>query len=149
MTLSGLYDIAEKEHIKIYDWHIDNAYGAFINIDKINAIALNYNEFGTSIDEKETLAEELGHYYYDATYPLNCTDKVLILKQERKAKKWAFNTLISFENLRRAILSGRTSILSLAEYFDVTVQFMSNCITFYLEKYGYIITKEEMLQVSI
>ena len=149
MNINNLYDIAEKEHIKIYDWYIENAYGAFINIDKINVIALNYNEFGTSIEEKETLAEELGHYYYDAIYSLNCTDKILISKQERRAKKWAFNTLVSFENLRKAILDGKTSILSLAEHFDVTTQFMSNCITFYLEKYGYIITKEEMLQVSI
>lgn len=59
MKLNNLYDIAEKENIKIYDWHIENAYGAFINIDKINAIALNYDEFGTSLEEKQTLAEEL------------------------------------------------------------------------------------------
>ena len=57
--------------------------------------------------------------------------------------------LIPFEDLRRAILEGKTSILSLAEYFDVTGQFMGKCITFYLEKYGYIITEEEMLQTSI
>lgn len=59
MEINNLYDIAEKENIKIYDWHIENAYGAFINIDKINAIALNYDEFGTSLEEKQTLAEEL------------------------------------------------------------------------------------------
>lgn len=59
MELSSLYNIAEKENIKIYDWYLENSYGAFINIDKINAIALNYNQFGTSLDEKQTLAEEL------------------------------------------------------------------------------------------
>lgn len=105
MKLNELYNIAEKEKIKIYDWYIEDAYGAFINIDKINAIALNYNEIGTSIKEKETLAEELGHYYYDATYPLNCNDTVLMAKQEYRAKKWSYYTLIPFENLRRAILN--------------------------------------------
>lgn len=149
MNLNNLYDLAEKEKIKIYDWHIENAYGAFINIDKINAIALNYNKIGTHIEEKCVLAEEIGHYYYDATYSPYCQDMQLISKQERKAKKFAYNILIPFENLRKAILSGKTSILSLAEYFDVTAQFMSNCIALYLEKYGYIVTKEEMLQVSI
>lgn len=103
MNLNNLYDIAEKEHIKIYDWHIENAYGAFINIDKINAIALNYNKFDTSIDEKETLAEELGHYYYDATYSINCTDTTLINKQEYRAKKWSYYILIPFEKLKLAI----------------------------------------------
>lgn len=59
MNLENLYNLVEKEKIKIYDWHIENANGAFINIDKINIIALDYNELGTYIDEKETLAEEL------------------------------------------------------------------------------------------
>lgn len=103
MKLNDLYNIADKEKIKVYNWHIENAYGAFINIDKINAIALNYDEFGTSIEEKETLAEELGHYYYDATYPLNCTDTILMAKQEYRAKKWSYNVLIPFEDLKLAI----------------------------------------------
>ena len=149
MNLNNLYDLAEKEKIKIYDWHIEDAYGAFINIDKINAIALNYNKIGTYVEEKCILAEEIGHYYYNATYSPYCQDMQLITKQERKAKKFAYNVLVPFENLRKAILSGKTSILSLAEYFDVTAQFMSNCIALYLEKYGYIVTKEEMLQVNI
>ncbi len=59
MTLNNLYNLAEKEKIKIYDWHIENANGAFVNVDKINAIALDYDEIGTYIEEKETLAEEL------------------------------------------------------------------------------------------
>jgi len=59
MNLKNLYNLVEKEKIKLYDWHIENANGAFINIDKINIIALDYNELGTYIDEKETLAEEL------------------------------------------------------------------------------------------
>lgn len=63
MKLENLYDLAEKENIKIYDWYIENTDGIFINIDKINAIALNYNGLGTYIEEKQTLAEELGHYY--------------------------------------------------------------------------------------
>lgn len=59
MNLEYLYDLAEKENIKIYDCYIENANGIFINIDKINAIALNYDEIGTYMEEKETLAEEL------------------------------------------------------------------------------------------
>jgi Zn-dependent peptidase ImmA (M78 family) len=103
MKLNDLYNVAEKEKIKIYDWYIENANGAFINIDKINAIALNYNELGTSIDEKETLSEELGHYYMDATYPLECNDIILIEKQEYRARKWSYNVLIPFEDLKLAI----------------------------------------------
>ena len=103
MNLSNLYDLAEKENIKIYDWYIENAYGIFLNIDKINAIALNYSELNTNVDEKCVLSEELGHYYMDATYPVNTKDQILIDKQEYRAKKWSYYALIPFENLKSAI----------------------------------------------
>lgn len=149
MKLENLYNLAKKEKIYIYDWHIKDANGIYINIDKVNAIALNYDKIGTYIEEKCVLAEELGHYYYDAAYSPYCKNLQLISKQEYKAKKWAYNTLIPYENLRRAILNGKTSILSLADYFNVTTQFMNKCIEFYINKYGYILTQEEMLLVSI
>ena len=89
MKLENLYDLAEKENIKIYDWHIEDAEGIFINIDKINAIALNY--------------DELGHYYMDATYSPYCRNLQLISKQEYRAKKWAYYALIPYEKLKSAI----------------------------------------------
>lgn len=104
MDLNSLYDIAEKENIKIYDWQIEDVDGMYLNYHNINAIALNYDRLGTYIDEKCTLAEELGHYYMDATYPASCIDKVLIDKQEYRAKKWSYYVLIPFENLKSAIL---------------------------------------------
>ena len=103
MDLNRLYNIAENEHIKIYDWHIEDSNGIYINYDKINAIALNYDELGTYIEEKCTLAEELGHYYMDASYSL-CADKNFIDKQEYRARKWSYNVLIPFEDLKSAIL---------------------------------------------
>ena len=105
MELNSLYNIAEKENIKIYDWQIEDVDGMYLNYHNINAIALNYNRLGTYIDEKCTLAEELGHYYMDATYPASISNKILIDKQEYRAKKWSYYVLIPFENLRRAILS--------------------------------------------
>ena len=104
MELNSLYDIAEKENIKIYNWQIEDVDGMYLNYQNINAIALNYDRLGTYIDEKCTLAEELGHYYMDATYPASTTDKILIDKQEYRAKKWSYYVLIPFENLKSAIL---------------------------------------------
>lgn len=77
-----------------------------------------------------------GHYYYDATYSPYCNDLQLISKQERKANKWAYNTLIPFEDLKLAIKKGIIEIYTLAEYFDVSVCFMQKCLAYYLEKYG-------------
>lgn len=63
MNLTNLYNLAEKENIKIYDWYIEDVNGMYLNYCNINAIALNYDRLGTYIDEKCTLAEELGHYF--------------------------------------------------------------------------------------
>lgn len=104
MELNSLYNIAEKENIKIYDWQIEDVNGMYLNYENINAIALNYDRLGTYVEEKCTLAEELGHYYMDATYPASCTDKVLIDKQEYRAKKWSYYALIPFEKLKSAVL---------------------------------------------
>lgn len=64
MELNSLYNIAEKESIKIYDWQIEDVDGMYLNYRNINAIALNYDRFGTYIDEKCTLAEELRTLLY-------------------------------------------------------------------------------------
>ena len=111
MNLDSLYNLTEKEKIKIYDWYIEDANGAYINMNKTNTIALNYDNIDTYTEEKCVLAEELGHYYYDATYSLYCQDLQLISKQERKAKKWAYNVLIPYEDLRRAVKNGLTTKL--------------------------------------
>ena len=103
MTLNSLYDIAEKENIKVYNWYIEDVQGMYMNYQGVNSIALNYDNLGTYIDEKCVLAEELGHYYMDATYPALTNDKVLIEKQEYRAKKWSYYVLVPFENLKLAI----------------------------------------------
>lgn len=136
MNLNNLYDLAEKEKIKIYDWHIEDANGVYINIDKINAIALNYDKLGTYIDEKETLAEELGHYYKSAYYSPYCEDKLFISRQEYKAQKWKCTTLVTKEALRKAKEKGLSTLYEIAEELCVkeeTVQFAYN---YYKENIG-------------
>lgn len=103
MTLDKLYDLTEKENIKVYDWHIEDCNGIYLNYDKINAIALNFDELGTYVEEKCTLAHELGHYYTENCYSLNA-DEVTIRKAEYRSNKWAIMCLISYEDLKSAIL---------------------------------------------
>ena len=64
MELNTLYDIADREKIKVHDWYIEDCNGIYLNYDKINAIALNYDKLGTYIEEKCTLAEELRTLFY-------------------------------------------------------------------------------------
>lgn len=132
ITTNKLYELAEKEKINIYNYNISEVFGMFVNIENINAITLNKDL--TNYEEKSTLAEELGHYYYDATYPVNCSDLQLISKQEYKAKKWAYNVLIPCEDLILAIKNGLDNIYLLSNYFEVSERFMRDCINFYKER---------------
>lgn len=102
MNLNRLYDIAEKENIDIINFKMKNK--AIIGcLDNNYTIGLNYSIIDNSREEKTVLAEELGHYYYDATYTYN-SDLQLISKQEYKAKKYSYLILVPFEKLKSAIL---------------------------------------------
>lgn len=106
MNLEKLYDLAEKEDVKIYDFYFDEYIkGMYLNYDKLNTIALSYKNISDSKEEKCVLSEELGHYYMDATYNYANVDKNTYDKQEYRARKWSYYTLIPFENLKSAILN--------------------------------------------
>lgn len=137
MELNKLYDLAEKENIKIYDWQIEDCNGIYLNYDKINAIALDYDQFGTYIEEKYTLAHELGHYFTDSVYPLQCKNKTLIDKAEYKSNNWAYSILVPIKILQEKISKG-LNLYELSDYFGVSCEFMQNAIDFYKRKYGFI-----------
>lgn len=134
MDLNKLYELTEKEKIKVYDWHIEDCNGIYLNYDKINAIALDYDKLGTYIEEKCTLAEELGHYFTGCVYSLT-DDKIKMDKAEYKASKWAYSVLVPFKILKQNISKGM-NIYELSDYFDVSVKYMIDCINFYIGKYG-------------
>lgn len=71
----------------------------------------------------------------EATYKFNSSSS-LISKQEYRAKKWAYSVLVPYEKLRIAIKRGLNDIYKLADFFDVTVEYMQNAIDFYIGKFG-------------
>lgn len=133
MELNKLYDIATNENIKIYNHELDNANGIFVNIDNINAIALDYKKIDTSTKEKCVLAEELGHYYYDATYSPLCSDVSFISRQEFRAKKWAFKTLVSPSKIRKSISKGLKYTYEIADELGVTEDMLNLAYNYYKE----------------
>ena len=103
MQLDYIEDLIKRENINLIDTYLEDTAGAYANYEKINLIIYDSSKIENSIEKKQILAEELGHYYMDATYKFN-SDLTLISKQEYRAKKWSYNVLISYENLRTAIL---------------------------------------------
>lgn len=103
MTLDYIEDLINRENINLIDTYLENTTGAYVNYNKLNVILYDNSKLDSSIDKKEIFAEELGHYYYDATYKFN-SNLDLISKQEYRAKKWSYFALVPYENLKSAIL---------------------------------------------
>ena len=63
---------------------------------------------------------------------------MIIGKQEYKAKKWSFNTLTPYSKIKEAVQNGAQTVWDLADFFDVSAEFMANSLIYYTKKYGYI-----------
>lgn len=137
MEILDMYRIAEKEKIEVLNYNWSNTKARIFEIDNNYYIALNYNQIDNSIEEKEVFAEELGHYYCNALYYIN-SNKIIKDKCEYRAMKWAYSVLVPLQKLKEKIIQG-FNLYDLADYFNVDYIYMSNCIKFYTEKYGFLI----------
>lgn len=131
-NLEKLYDIVDKEKISIFENNWSTALARIFEIDDNYIIALARNNIENSMQEREVIAEELGHYYCNALYYL--TDSSLQKsKCEYRAKKWAYSILVPLQILKDKISDGLNSIYDLADYFGVEPEYMNNCLNFYNE----------------
>jgi len=77
------------------------------------------------------LAHELGHCVTGAFY--NRWSKTDVRqKHENTADKWAIVQLISKEELEAALAAGHTELWELAEYFNVTEDFIKKVVCWYM-----------------
>lgn len=80
--------------------------------------------------EKECLAHELGHCEYGGFYN-RYSPYDIRAKAERRADKWAFSKLVPYGQIMAAVGHGITEVWELAEYFDVSVEFMGRALAYY------------------
>ena len=96
-------------------------------------IALS-DKLETTAERDCILAEEIGHHL-TAVGDITGTSTDAI-KQERKGRTWAFETLLPFPDLVEAMTHGCTTRYELAELFGVTEKFIDEAIDHYRAKYG-------------
>jgi hypothetical protein len=89
----------------------------------------------TTTEKSCVLAEELGHHYTSVGNILDMTS-VANRKQERQARFWAYNKQIGLFGLVRAFEHGCQNRFEIAEYLEVTEEFLEECIECYRNKYG-------------
>lgn len=99
-----------------------------------NKIAIRKN-LPTQKEKSCVLAEELGHHY---TTVGNILDQFSVSnrKQELRARMWAYNKLIGLIGIIKSYEHGCQSYHEMAEYLDVTEEFLRDALKRYHQKYG-------------
>ena len=93
------------------------------------------------IEKACILAEEIGHYYTTTGNILNQRDTGN-KKQEMKARKWAVDKMISIEDLFRATEQPCRNLFEIAEYLEVTEEFLLEALEVFKKRYGHSYTHE-------
>lgn len=130
--------------MNLYEILLDNAYNDGMLVKekplqgsdgriKGNKIAIRED---MTIPEKAcALAEELGHHETSVGNIIDMTSAAN-RKQERQARFWAYNKQIGLFGLVRAFEHGCQNRFEIAEYLEVTEEFLEECIECYRNKYG-------------
>lgn len=131
MTYEKLLIEAEKEGIEVFE---NNYIGKLKGLYVDNTITIN-TSMETNIEKKCVLVEELGHHYTSFGNIVN-QSKLENRKQERLARAWGYKKLVGVIKLIEAYKNGVKNRFELAEYLDVTEEYIEEVLKYYRQKYG-------------
>ena len=101
---------------------------------KGNRIAIR-KDIETQIEKSCVLAEELGHYYTTSGNILDQSN-TMNRKQEYRARLWGYNLKIGLAGIVKAYKQACKSAHEMADYLDVTEEYLEEAIQCYRSKYG-------------
>ncbi|MBC2579698.1 ImmA/IrrE family metallo-endopeptidase [Clostridium sp. DJ247] len=131
MTYEELFYEAQDDGIKIVEMNFESDIkGLYAN----NTIAI-HNSLKTDSEKRSVLAEEIGHHYTSCGDILDQSN-TNSTKQEKKARNWAYEKLVGITSLVNAYKSGIRNRYELAEYLNVTEDFLDEAIKHFKEKHG-------------
>lgn len=130
-ALTDLYETAYLNDIIIINRKmVDFLALSIMDEDGDCFVALNSYNLKTQREEVTVLAHDLGHCMTGAFY--NRYSKLdNISQKEYRANKWAVHKLIPFEELQEALSNGIIEKWELAEYFEVTEDFIDTMVQVY------------------
>ena len=98
-----------------------------------NRIAINTSL--STVKKGCVLAEELGHYLLTVG---NIVDQSNLRnrKQEKLARNWSYEKMIPLRSIINAHKYGVNNKFELADFLNVTVEFLQECMDYYHSKYG-------------
>ncbi|EKD5939311.1 ImmA/IrrE family metallo-endopeptidase, partial [Listeria monocytogenes] len=89
----------------------------------------------SDIEMRCTLAEEIGHHKLSVGNIVN-QNTVNDRKQEKLARNWGYESLIPLRKIIDAYYEGFTDYYEVADFLEVTEEFLKHSIEYYKSKYG-------------
>lgn len=127
-----LQDYACNNGVDVIDYHFRNDSIKGLYCDGTAAIRKSID---TVTEKACVLAEELGHHHTSSGNILDQTN-VNNRKQELRARMWAYNELIGLRGITKAYEHGCSSMFDMAEYLEVTEEYLKEALNAYRNKYG-------------
>ncbi|HAR6222467.1 TPA: ImmA/IrrE family metallo-endopeptidase [Staphylococcus pseudintermedius] len=129
----GKYEemLINHDYIYIEDkYNLPGKFKGFYDNDVI-LIDRNLNTY----QKHEVLAEEIAHYKISAGNILDQSN-ILNRKLELKARRLANESVITLQGLIDAYHNGISNIHEMADFFEVNLSFVQECLKHYKMKYG-------------
>lgn len=130
MTYDTLLIEAETTGLKVKEKELK--YG-FKGLYKNGKIIIDKNK--STVEKYCILAEEIGHHYKTVGNIIDQRD-IRNVKQEKIARNWAYEKLVGIVDLINAYNHGIVGKHALADYLNITEDFLEEALKHYREKYG-------------
>lgn len=127
-----LEDMAAENDVEIIPHHFESDRIKGLYCDQVIALS---NALRTYPEKTCVLAEELGHYHTSSGDIID-TSNVQNQKQEMRARMWAYNRQVGLIGIVESFRNGCQTLSEMAEYLEVTEEFLREALERYRQKYG-------------
>lgn len=136
LSLTGLYQRAERSGISVDDFPLKKR-AALAVVDPAGGchIAIDRRKMGSNADEKYKLAHEMGHCETGALYSRSMPYET-VERCEERARRWAIENCLPFDELKIAMAAGLSETWQLAEWYDLPEEFIHKALQYYSEAKG-------------
>ena len=130
MTLEQLYITADNLNITVIDMFCPASGSVSLKTDEGCCFIGLDDGTGTCEEKKVRLAHEIGHCATDSFYSRH-TLLDNIRKHERRADKWAINSIIPLDELIDEFKYDYVEPWEIADYFGVTLDYVDKALKLY------------------
>ncbi|WP_447409775.1 ImmA/IrrE family metallo-endopeptidase [Clostridium perfringens] len=156
-SLSDIYSLIEDENIELEEVYFksSNIEGIYFKVSEMNPIiGIHKNLLTDTRKYISVLAEELGHHFTSSgnltSESITYSDKLNKSKQEKRARIWASNFLISDNEIIGTILQNINTIYGLSLHFNVTEEIIKyKLLSIYLKEDKFRISKLMIMEDEI